>query len=73
MPSWTPADLDLISRNTHLVVSPFRDDGITFAEAPVGVADAIDAANEDNCPCSAAVPVMQADGPKSPTAVIEPR
>ena len=123
MTSWTPADLDLISRNADLFVSPFRDDGITygtptqtwalvvdgqvyvraangpasrwyqaaisqgagrvrvadqdyevtFTQAPVGVADAIDAAYEDKYPGSSAVPVMQADGPRSATVVIEPR
>jgi hypothetical protein len=123
MTSWTPADLDLISRNADLYVSPFRDDGVTygtptqtwalvvdrqgyvraangpasrwyqaaitqgagrvraadrdyevtFAAAPADVADAIDAAYEAKYPGSSAVPVMQADGPKSATVVITPR
>ena len=123
MPSWTPADLDLISRAADLYVSPLCDDGITygtptqtwalvvdrqvyvraangptsswyqaaithgagrvrvadkdhevtFTEAPAEMADAIDAAYEDKYPGSPAVPVMQADGPKSATVVIEPR
>jgi hypothetical protein len=123
MTTWTPADLDLISRTADLYVSPFRDDGVTygtptqtwalvvdgqvyvraangptsswyqaainqgtgrvriadrdyevaFAEAPAKVAEAIDAAYEDKYPGSSAVPVMQADGPKSATVVIEPR
>jgi hypothetical protein len=30
MTSWTPADLDLISRNADLFVSPFRDDAVTY-------------------------------------------
>src|SRR3954466_15178234 len=30
MTTWTPADLDLISRNADLYVSPFRDDGVTY-------------------------------------------
>jgi len=123
MTTWTPTDLDLISRNADLFVSPFRDDGVTygtptqtwalvvggqvyvraangpasrwyqaaitqgagrvrvgnrdyevtFAKAPAGVADAIDAAYEAKYPGSSAVPVMQADGPKSATVVVEPR
>jgi hypothetical protein len=123
MNSWTPADLDLISRTADLYVSPFRDDGITygtptqtwalvvdgqvyvraangpisswyqaaisqgagrvrvadqdhevtFAKAPAGMADAIDAAYDDKYPGSSAVPVMQADGPQSATVLITPR
>lgn len=30
MTAWTPADLDTISRNADLYVSPFRDDGVTY-------------------------------------------
>ena len=123
MTTWNPDDLDLISRNADLYVSPFRDDGVTygtptqtwarvvdgqvyvraangptsswyraaitqgagrvrvedrdyevtFAEAPADVADAIDAAYEGKYPGSSAVPVMQAEGPKSATVVITPR
>lgn len=50
-----------------------RDYEVTFAKAPAGVAGAIDAAYEDKYPGSSAVPVMQGDGPKSATVVIEPR
>jgi hypothetical protein len=50
-----------------------KDHEVTFAEAPAEMADAIDAAYEDKYPGSSAVPVMQADGPKSATVVIEPR
>ena len=46
---------------------------VTFTEAPSDVADAIDAAYEDKYFGSPAVPVMQADGPKSSTVVITPR
>jgi hypothetical protein len=123
MTTWTPADLDLISRTADLFVSPFRDDSVTyrtptqtwalvvdsqvyvraangpasrwyqaaisqgagrirvadrdyevtFAKAPISVADAIDAAYEAKYPGSSAIPVMQADGPKSATVVIKPR
>src|SRR3954466_3975065 len=30
MITWTPADLDVISRTAALYVSPFRDDGTTY-------------------------------------------
>jgi hypothetical protein len=30
MTTWTPADLDTISRSADLYVSPFRDDGVTY-------------------------------------------
>ena len=30
MTTWTPADLDAITRNADLYVSPFRDDGVTY-------------------------------------------
>jgi len=46
---------------------------VTFAEAPADVADAIDAAYEAKYDGSSAVPIMQADGPKSATVVITPR
>ena len=50
-----------------------RDYEVTFAEAPGGVAAAIDAAYEDKYPGSSAVAIMQGDGPKSATVVITPR
>src|SRR3954466_9482156 len=30
MITWTPADLDVISRTADLFASPFRDDGVTY-------------------------------------------
>lgn len=49
-----------------------RDYEVAFAAAPADVSDAIDAAYEDKYPGSPAVPIMQADGPKSATVVISP-
>jgi hypothetical protein len=45
---------------------------VTFEPAGNEVADAIDAAYEQKYPGSSAVPVMQADGPKSATVRILP-
>jgi hypothetical protein len=50
-----------------------RDYEVTFREAPADVANAIDAAYEDKYPGSSAVPIIQAEGPKSATMVITPR
>jgi hypothetical protein len=45
----------------------------TFEPAGDGVSDAIDAAYEATNPGSSAVPIVQADGPKSATVRILPR
>ena len=68
--SWYQA---AISQGAGRVRVADQDHEVTFSEAPAGVADAIDAAYEDKYPGSSAVPVMQADGPKSATVVITPR
>jgi len=46
---------------------------VTFERAGSDLDDAIDAAYEAKYPGSSAVPIMQADGPKSATVVISPR
>ncbi|MCU1473038.1 DUF2255 family protein [Amnibacterium sp.] len=46
---------------------------VTFEEADADVGDAMDAAYEAKYPGSSAVPIMQADGPKSATVRISPR
>ena len=62
-----------ISQGAGRVRVEDRDYEVTFAEAPVDLADAIDAAYEDKNPGSSAVPVMQGDGPRSATVVVAPR
>jgi len=68
--SWYQA---AISQKAGRVRVEGHDYDVTFAEAPADVAPAVDAAYEDKYPGSSAVPIMQADGPKSATVLISPR
>ena len=62
-----------ISQKAGRVRVDGHDYDVTFAEAPTDVAAAVDAAYEDKYTGSSAVPIMQADGPKSATVLISPR
>src|SRR3954468_3960949 len=50
-----------------------QDCAVTFAPAPAHVAQAIDAAYDDEYPGSTAVSIMQGAGPTAATVVITPR
>jgi hypothetical protein len=68
--SWYQA---AISQKAGRVRVDGHDYEVTFSEASADVADAIDTAYKDKYPGSSAVPIMQADGPKSATVLICPR
>lgn len=71
----TSRNPDVLSQiaSGDLVVSPFREDDVTFEPSGDTDAAAIDAAYEAKYPGGPAVPIMQADGPKAAAVRIAPR